>query len=175
MRRPKISIIMPVYNAGKYLPTCLKALSAQTLKEIEIICIDDGSADNSLKILQKYAEQDKRFKVYTQKNAGPAAARNQGLKKAQAPYLMFCDADDWYEPNMCERLYRKIISNSLDVVCCHPILEVEDGGKRPLPDNFYFPQKGPSISLMEINCFLWNKILKKDLIDHYHITFPTGY
>lgn len=175
MVQPKISIIVPVYNSEKYLLNCLRALSVQTLKDIEVVCIDDGSTDKSLAILTKHAEKDKRFKVYTQKNAGPATARNEGLKKAQAPYLMFCDADDWYEPNMCECLYQKIKAGAYDVVSCYPILEIEDGGNRPIPKEHYFPPKGLSTVPIRLNCFLWSKIFKKSLIDQHHITFPDGY
>ncbi|MDR0408581.1 MAG: glycosyltransferase family 2 protein, partial [Campylobacteraceae bacterium] len=82
MLTPKISIIIPVYNTEKYLNKCLDSVINQTLKEVEILCIDDGSKDSSLSILQQYASKDKRIKVFTQENQGPATARNVGLKNA---------------------------------------------------------------------------------------------
>ena len=122
---PEISIIIPNYNTEQYLPRCLNSLIGQTFKDIEIILIDDGSTDNSVKIMKEYAKQDNRIKVIEQPNSGPARARNQGLENATGKYLMFCDSDDWYEPNMCEIMYYTIENKKTDVVCCHTLLSCE--------------------------------------------------
>lgn len=103
----KVSVIVPVYNAEKYLAQCMDSIVRQTLKEIEIICVDDGSADGSPKILEEYAQQDDRIRLVSQENAGAGAARNRGLSEAKGEYLSFLDADDFFEPDMLERAYRK--------------------------------------------------------------------
>ena len=104
---PKISVIIPVYNAEKYLPQCLDSICNQTLSDIEIICIDDGSTDNSPEILQRYAAADKRFIIINQKNAGAGAARNKGLDIACGEYLSFLDADDFFETTMLETSFEQ--------------------------------------------------------------------
>ena len=92
----KVSVIIPVYNGEKYLEDTLKSISAQTLSEIEILCVDDGSTDHSWEILQQFAAQDSRIVLLKQKNAGAGAARNYGLKTAKGKYIAFIDSDDLY-------------------------------------------------------------------------------
>lgn len=91
----KVSVIIPVYNVEKYLEECLDSIINQTLKEIEIICIDDGSTDSSLNVLENYKKKDKRIIVLQQQNLGAGAARNKGLDLARGKYLSFLDADDF--------------------------------------------------------------------------------
>ena len=102
---PKVSVIIPVYNTELYLRECLDSVIHQTLKEIEIICVDDGSTDRSLEILREYEARDGRFRVLTQPNVNAGAARNRGLDLARGEYLSFLDADDFFEPKMLERAY----------------------------------------------------------------------
>lgn len=99
----EVTVIIPVYNTEQYLNQCLDSILNQSLKNIEIICIDDGSTDNSLNILRAYEKKDARLKVLTQKNAGAGAARNKGLAVANGKYLSFLDADDFFEVDMLER------------------------------------------------------------------------
>lgn len=99
--QPKVSIIVPVYNVEKYLAKCLDSLVNQTLKDIEIICINDGSTDNSLEILNTYAQKDSRITIIDKKNEGVSAARNTGLNISKGEYIMFVDSDDYLElPNV---------------------------------------------------------------------------
>lgn len=112
----KVSVIVPVYNGEKYLVQCLDSIIGQTLKEIEIICVDDGSADSSPKILESYAHMDKRIRVIRQENAGAGAARNTGLAQAKGEYLSFLDADDFFEPDMLECAYRKAKEHDAQVL-----------------------------------------------------------
>ena len=98
----KVSVIIPVYNAEKYLEQCVGSVMNQTLKDIEIICVDDGSPDNSLEVLKKLQSQDDRVKIISQPNGGAGAARNNGLRNATGEYLSFLDADDFFEPDMLE-------------------------------------------------------------------------
>ena len=112
----RVSIIVPVYNVEEYIIQCLDSVVNQTLKEIEIICVNDGSTDGSLQILEKYAAKDERIKIVTKKNAGLGAARNTGLKLANGEYVGFVDSDDWIELDTYEKLYNNAVSNNSDIV-----------------------------------------------------------
>lgn len=113
----KISIIIPIYNMEKYLRKALNSCINQTLKEIEIICIDDCSTDKSSEILKEYTQKDSRIKIITQKiNQGQGVARNIGIKQAIGEYIMFLDPDDWYELCACETAYKQITKNNNDIV-----------------------------------------------------------
>lgn len=101
----KVSIIIPCYNVEKYIEKCLNSIVKQTLKEIEIICVDDGSSDSTFEIIKAYSEIDKRIKAYTQQNKKQGAARNAGLKVARGEYIGFIDSDDWIDLNYYEKLY----------------------------------------------------------------------
>ena len=101
---PKVSVIIPVYNVEEYLQECLDSVVNQTLKEIEIICVDDGSTDNSLEILKEYAQKDNRITVIMQENLHAGVARNAGLSQAKGEYVHFLDSDDWVDKNTYEEL-----------------------------------------------------------------------
>lgn len=111
----KLSIIVPVYNVEKYLERCLNSLINQTLKEIEIICVNDGSTDNSLQILEKFAGQDKRIRIINQKNKGLSGARNTGIKLVQGEYFGFLDSDDWVDLDYFEKLYKRAKECDADI------------------------------------------------------------
>lgn len=112
---PKVSIVIPVYNVEKLLDRCIKSLLNQTYKDYELIFIDDGSKDNSLKILEKY-KQNKKIKILTQKNNGPAITRNRGIKLAKGEYIMFVDSDDYVSKEYIEKYYTAIIADNYDLV-----------------------------------------------------------
>ena len=113
---PKISIIVPVYNVEKYLPQCLDSLINQTLKDIEIIAVNDGSTDGSLSVLKDYAKKDSRIVIIDKENSGPGACRNIGIEKATGEFIQFVDSDDWIEPETCEVCYQKAIEHNVDMV-----------------------------------------------------------
>ncbi|MBQ9271915.1 MAG: glycosyltransferase family 2 protein [Alphaproteobacteria bacterium] len=115
---PEVSVIIPVYNAEKYLEQCIDSVLSQTLHNIEIICVDDGSTDDSLKMLNAYQKKDKRLLVISQKNQNAGAARNTGLKQAKGKYLIFLDADDFFEPEMLENMHKKATEDKADIVVC---------------------------------------------------------
>lgn len=115
---PKVSVIVPVYNVEKYLKECLDSIINQTLQDIEIICIDDGSTDSSLNILNEYANIDSRIKVLTQTNKGAGAARNKGLGFSSGEYLYFLDSDDYLESSILEKLYLKSVAEDADICIC---------------------------------------------------------
>ena len=112
----KVSVIIPVYNVEKYLKECLESIIDQSLEDIEIVCVNDGSTDNSLSILESYAELDNRIKIISQENHGLAAARNIGLKNINGDYVYFIDSDDFLELSALEELYNLAEEKSLDFV-----------------------------------------------------------
>lgn len=115
---PKVSVIVPVYNVEKYLSKCIDSIINQTLSNIEIILVNDGSTDNSGKIIDEYAKKDSRIKVIHKKNGGQGSARNAGLDIAKGEYIGFVDSDDWIDSNMYEKLYINAKEKSLDISIC---------------------------------------------------------
>ena len=177
---PLISIIVPVYNAEKYIERCLNSLINQTYNYIEILCIDDGSKDNSYNIIKEF--KDKRIKLLRQENAGPAKARNLGLKNSNGEYIMFCDADDYYEPNMCELMLETIIKQNVDFVICDTnIIDYYNNKLRSSAETNYYKLRYKGYNnlgrdeLIKVNAVLWNKIYKKSIIDNGDIKFLNGY
>lgn len=115
---PVVSVIIPVYNQEKYLRKCLDSVCNQSLQNIEVICVNDGSTDNSKEILENYAKQDSRIHILSQKNQGAGAARNLGMQVARGKYLSFLDSDDIFEPLMLETMVRAIEKDDADVLVC---------------------------------------------------------
>jgi len=113
---PKVSVIIPVYNVEKYLHKCLDSVINQSLSDIEIILVDDGSTDESGVICDEYSKRDRRIRVIHKKNGGLSDARNAGIENSTAPFLMFIDSDDWVEPDFCEKPYRAAIEYNADLV-----------------------------------------------------------
>lgn len=111
-----VSVIIPVYNVEKYLPKCLDSVIGQTYREIEIICVNDGSPDNSAEILENYAEKDSRIKIITQKNQGLSGARNTGIKNATGYYTVFLDSDDWLDLDTIEAAVSAAEKNAVETV-----------------------------------------------------------
>lgn len=115
---PRVSVIVPVYNTAAYLRECLDSLTGQTLEDIEIVCVDDGSTDESAAILEEYAARDDRVRVLRQENQGAGAARNNGLAHARGTYVMFCDSDDFMAPDALELMGRQCEQDDADVCVC---------------------------------------------------------
>ena len=114
LKVPKISVIIPVYNMEKFVKECLNSVVNQSLKDIEIICIDDGSIDNSLQILKDYEKNDKRIKILSQKNNGVGSARNRGIDISKGEFIAFLDSDDKYiNMNSLENLYNAAVNNKV--------------------------------------------------------------
>lgn len=114
---PKISIVIPVYNTAQYLKECLDSVYSPDFNDFEIICVDDGSSDDSLKVLKQYAEKDKRVQVISQKNGGPSKARNKGIEIATGKYICFLDSDDMLEAGALERMYQAAENVQADILC----------------------------------------------------------
>lgn len=118
MNSIKISIIVPIYNAEKYLHRCLDSIESQSFKNFEVLLIDDGSTDHSFEICKEYAEKDKRFQAMHKTNEGVGAARKYGIDHACGEYTIHVDPDDWIEPEMLEHLYEKAYNEEADIVIC---------------------------------------------------------
>ena len=118
MKNILISIIVPIFNVEKYLDRCMDSLLNQTLKDIEIIMVDDGSPDNCPKMCEEYAKKDNRVKVVHKKNGGLGYARNSGLDVAMGEYVAFVDSDDYVDSSMYETLWNEACASSADAVFC---------------------------------------------------------
>ena len=119
----KVSVVIPVYNTAEYLPQCLESVMNQTLREIEIICVNDGSTDDSPHILAEYALKDERIRIIHKENGGLVAARKTGVLAAAGKYVAFVDSDDWIEADMYEHLYQTAEGHQVDMVTCGFFLE----------------------------------------------------
>lgn len=119
MKMPELSVVIPIYNAEEHLEQCLESLVSQTLKEIEILCVDDGSTDGSAAILSDYAQRDNRFIVLRQQNRGAGVARNKGLEVARGEYVIFLDADDFFAPDLLKKMYAQAVCSEADIVICN--------------------------------------------------------
>ena len=181
MFEPKVSIIVPVYNAEEFLEDCIKSIIYQSLEDIEVICINDGSSDNSLDILNNFQEKDNRIKIFSQENSGPAAARNLGLEKSSGEYILFVDGDDWIEPDMCEKLYEHAIHNNSDLILFDATehkLNNEFRNRIYFPHNsfkedyanFTFDYKYNKKLVLNYFLVVWSKMYKRDFVKN--IRFP---
>ena len=171
---PKISIIIPIYKVEKYLRFCLDSLCVQTLKDIEIICVNDGSPDNCGEILNEYQKKDKRFYILNQENLGSGPARNNGLDHAKGEFLGFVDPDDWVSPNYFEILYNRATICSADISATANIVKVH---KYQTKKSVGFQSEKIIVSdqkrknLIYRSGVIWNKVFKKKLVDKYNIRF----
>ena len=173
----KVSIIVPVYNVEKYIDKCLDSLVNQTLEDIEIIVVNDGTKDNSQKIIDQYVEKyPKKVFSYIKENGGLSSARNFGIKKAKGEFIGFVDSDDYVEYDMYEQLYNKAIETKSDVVCCQATYRYNiHADKKIFTHPEYF---GNSISkepriLIQAKSYAWNKIYKRQLWEKFE--FPNQY
>lgn len=169
MEKIKVSVIIPVYNTGKFLEKCLESVVNQSLKEIEIICVNDGSTDNSLEIVQYFSQKDKRIIIINKKNGGQSSARNAGMKTAQGEYICFIDS------LMMEELYNEIEKTNSDVVESNIFLYDDKTHKVE-------ERKNKKYNSAEKGSYLWgkyttevcNKIYKKEFLLKNNIFFEEG-
>lgn len=165
---PVISVIIPVYNIEKYLPQCLDSVVNQTIKDIEIICVNDGSTDGCVKILQKYAAEDKRIQVINQENKGLSAARNAGLKAATAKYIAFVDSDDFVHPKFLEVLYQAIKTTNCDISGCD-FTKIKNHKELKVSGNHKISIFSPAIDVLLnkknfIHFNVWNKLYNRAVL-----------
>lgn len=186
---PKVSVIVPVYNVAPYLRQCMDSVINQTYRNIEIICIDDGSTDESGKILDEYAKSDDRFNVVHTNNAGVASARNIGLSLASGEYLLFVDGDDWIDTATCQKAVSSISTEAVDVVMWPYIREFSDHSD---PKTIFRGQKlfnGPECRKLQRRMIglsdeelahpenadalstVWGKLYRREIIEQNHLRF----
>ena len=174
-----ISIIIPIYNSENYLSTCLNSIIKQTYTNLEIICVDDGSTDSSLKICNTFCNSDIRIKVFHQENKGQSSARNAGLKLSTAKDVYFCDSDDYLKTDAIEQMYHQI-NNDSELVIMGFYLENDKGELQEIPHKYEriccktTDDKIKTLFKLTHGYFgptLWNKMFSKDIIDEYDIRF----
>lgn len=175
---PIISVIVPVYNAEKYLHRCIDSILAQTFTNFELLLINDGSKDNSGKICDEYAVKDQRIRVFHKENGGVSSARNIGLDNAQGRWIAFADSDDWICENMYEIMLKKLDSCKADLCICD-INMYWGGAITDLAYEHCLSVTGDRIEIVRryINCSwncCYNIIAKKELYERYSLRFPNG-
>lgn len=178
MAEPKVSIVVPVYNAERHLLRCLASLQTQSLSDIEVVLVNDGSTDSSMELLLRMAKEDSRFRVIHQENKGTAVARYVGTQAAHGKYVGFVDADDYVEPEMYERMYEEACTAQADLVMC-AYFEVF-GEKRHRCKMKVQPAviEGPTAPVdAYIQCVasipsLWNKLYRRGLFDRVQKPLP---
>ena len=164
MKKVKVSVIVPVYNVEKYLDKCLDTLARQTLKEIEIIVVNDESPDNSQELIDKYQEKYSTIKGYKKKNGGLSDARNFGINKATGEYIAFVDGDDYVELDMYEKIYNKAKSGNFDVVVCDLNYVYDDKIVR-VSSKIEKDTTNIKKAYIDIYPCVWNKIYKRNLFE----------
>ena len=174
----KVSVIVPVFNVEKYLSKCLKSLIKQSIQDIEIICVNDGSYDSSGEILERYAKIDKRIKILNQENKGQATARNLGIIEASGEYLGFVDSDDWVDKDYFEKLYNSAKLYNADIACAG--FRRCRNGNGTIRKKYILPQvtddinKKVRIDKIPADNYIWNKIYKREKWIESGIEFPEG-
>lgn len=182
MDKAKVSVIVPVYNGEKYLEECLDSILNQTMKDIEIICVDDGSTDRSNEILDKYSSNDARIRIYHQENQFAGIARNTGMKYAEGKYILFLDGDDFFDSAMIEKLYNKSEQDKADICVCDGYRYDDENkvalkGKaylahRLLPDKIPFSIEDAEETLFNFTTMnLYNKLYRRDFLEKMGIKF----
>lgn len=172
--KPIISIIVPIYNVEKYLTRCLTSLVNQTMKEIEVICVNDGSPDQSQKIIDQFvADYPETVVSVVKQNGGLADARNFGLNYAKGEYVLFIDSDDWVTEDMCEKMYQLLKQTGADLVVCDLNNVYDDGRVEHVScGSFECGNVASNSALLTIDNSACNKLFKKSLFDE--IKFPVG-
>jgi len=177
---PFLSIIIPTYNVEELLPCSLNSVMKQTVRNIEIIVIDDGSTDGSVKVAESFASRDPRIRVIKTPHQGVSAARNAGMEVACGEYIGFVDADDWVHPTMFEKLYKRAMQTESDIVISDISLCYGDGKRENLRDQGLFYRNHRDVfSIAESPEVLWcvgawDKIYRRSLLENHGIVFPVG-
>lgn len=165
----KVSVIVPVYNVEKYILKCINSIVNQTLEDIEIIVVNDGTKDNSIKLIEDNFN-DKRIKIFSKKNGGLASARNFGIKQARGKYLFFVDSDDFIEENCLLDMYSKAIKNKVDLVICDYYKYFENGDKEHIPTIPFYEENNRKCSITSMPGAVC-KLIKREIILNNNIEF----
>jgi glycosyltransferase involved in cell wall biosynthesis len=181
----KVSIIVPVYNGERFISKCIDSIICQTLRNIEIICVNDGSTDMSLEILKRYADKDNRIKIISTRNKGQGNARNIAIEHAVGEFIGFVDIDDWVDPEMFEELYSVGNQFLCDVVISEFNLYNERTKKISQPewckipnykafDNRVFIAEDIMDYVFKLHSAPWSKIYRTQFIKSNKVKFPVG-
>lgn len=166
----KVSVIVPVYNVENYLRKCLDSLINQTLEDIEIIVVNDGSTDNSGKIINEFLKKSNKIKLVEKQNGGLSDARNYGMKYATGEYIAFLDSDDYVDKTAYEKMYNKAIDQNCDFVECDFVWKYDTKEKKDIGELY----KDKHEMLEKARVVAWNKLIKRSLIEEKKIEFPKG-
>lgn len=177
----KLAVIVPIYNVEPYIEQCINSLTTQTMRDIEIICVDDCGTDKSMEIVKRLAKTDERIKVIHNKlNSGLSESRNNGVRACDAEYIMFCDSDDWFTNDMCEKMYNAITADGADIaICGTEVIYEADFDKKSGDDNYFAVRHNgtinndPEIMRWYAVC-AWNKIYKRAIMTEHDVWFPKG-
>ena len=177
LEKKLVSVIIPVYNVEKYIKQCLESIINQTLKEIEIIIVNDGTKDNSMKIVEEYIA-DKRIKIINKENGGISSARNAGMEIAQGEYIYFIDSDDFVEKEVLSTLYENSENGKMDIVFSN-FSYYNDRTKKEKKAKFIFPfkeniNKGYYYLYNGEEINVWNRLYKKEFLEKYNFKFIEG-
>ena len=174
--RPLITILVPCYNVEKYVDECLSSIQKQTYDNLEVLCINDGSTDNTLNILRKYEASDNRFHIINKSNSGYGASMNIGLNKASGDYIGIVESDDFIEPQMFEKLIRAAIENDLDIArSCYFEYKTRDNTNHLVSNNFV-PKNVVIEPIKSQTPFyqapaIWSSIYRRSVLNEYNIRF----
>lgn len=183
MCSPKVSVIIPIYNPGNLLINCLDSIKNQSLEDIEVICVNDGSTDNSLDVLKNYEKEDNRFKIFNQINSGAGNARNNGIKYSSGEFILFVDSDDFIEKDTCEKLYYLAKKLNSDLILFDAVRHAESGknlniihfskNNRENFEIFTFDYEYVKDKVFDgYYGVIWNKFYKSSFLQKNKITFP---
>lgn len=175
MNRPSISIIVPIYQSETTLRRCLDSILSQTLGNVEVLLVNDGSTDKSAEICDEYAKNDSRIRMFHKVHSGVSDARQLGLENAVGEYVIHCDSDDWMEPNMLEVLFAKAKETNADMVVCDYYRESSSSQTihREFPKGLD-SNKPIAKQIKALSYCTWNKLVRRSLFEKYGISFPKG-
>ncbi len=179
MNTPKVSIIIPVYNVQDYLRECLDSVANQTVREIEIICVNDGSTDGSGTILDEYAAKDSRFVVVHQENAGQSVARNRGLDLARGEFVSFLDSDDYFERDMLEKALPILENPEIDIVMFFfqtfgENIEIPKDHTLSCTKLVYSEMWEKLYVVFKMTGVVWNQVYRREFLEKHKIRFLVG-
>ncbi|HUR06225.1 MAG TPA: glycosyltransferase family 2 protein [Nonomuraea sp.] len=176
---PMLSVVVPIYNVEPYIAECLESLAAQTLEDIEVILVDDGSVDGSVRVAREFAERDPRFVLFDQPNQGPGPARNAGIRRARGTYLTFADSDDVVPPKAYELLVGSLRESGSDFAC-GGVLRMKEGALAVSSlHEKVFRRHAPRSHILDRQVLIrdrtvWNKVYRKDFWHEHGLEFPAG-